>query len=81
MKVSVLLFAAAREAVGQESISVEVPDGANVAQVLEQLGQQIPTIAHLVSSSRLAVDNEYAPASQVITNENEIAFIPPVSGG
>jgi molybdopterin converting factor subunit 1 len=82
MRVTIRLFAAARDAVGQESISVDLPPGkTNVAGLRQELQAAFPSLARLLPHLVFAVDAEYAADSATITAESEIAGIPPVSGG
>lgn len=81
MQIEVLLFAAARDAAGNESIRIEVADDARAGDVIEAIGAAIPEISRLLASCRLAVDCSYVSADQSITGDQEIALIPPVSGG
>ncbi len=81
MKINVLLFAAAKEAAGCQSILIDVPDHAQASDVSESLCQRLPSIADLMPSCRLAVDNQYVDANAVILPHSEVALIPPVSGG
>ncbi len=81
MQIDVLLFAAAKEAAQNEKVSIEIPDPASAADVLEALSSQVPQLSGLLPSSRLAVDCCYVAADAVITGASEVALIPPVSGG
>ena len=78
--VSVLLFGITRDLTGQSSVSVPLPDNARVTDLLAQLHQLYPDLAG-VRSVLVAVNGEYAEADQRIQNTDEIALIPPVSGG
>ncbi|QDT11598.1 MoaD/ThiS family protein [Stieleria marina] len=81
MQVKVLLFAAAKEAAGCDSISVEVPDDASAGEVADALAGVLPSIVDLMPSCRLAIDNEYVGRDTIVSAGHEIALIPPVSGG
>ncbi len=81
MKLTVKLFAAAREAVGAPEVVVEAPEGATVAVLRTTLGGQWPALAPLLASSLVAVNAEYAPATLQIGAADDVALIPPVSGG
>jgi molybdopterin synthase catalytic subunit len=76
MKVRVRLFAMLRERAGADEVEVELPDGARVADALERLGD-------LAGGMRLvmAVNREYASADAPLSADDELALIPPVSGG
>lgn len=82
MRLKVKLFAAVRDAVGQEEIEVEVPDEcADVAVLKARLLEAFPELAGLLSHVLFAVDSEYASDQTELTADSEIACIPPVSGG
>src|ERR687895_174638 len=76
MKITVRLFAGLREQAGQSRREVELPPGARVADVwpLLELGEVPPGLLY-------AVNREYAPAEKPLPEGDELALIPPVSGG
>jgi len=74
--VRVRLFAALRERAGQSELALELPDGARVADALDQvatLTRDLPVV--------VAVNREYATADVALKAGDELALIPPVSGG
>jgi molybdopterin synthase catalytic subunit/molybdopterin converting factor small subunit len=76
MHVSVRLFAVLRERAGAGQIELDLPDGASVGDALAQvraLTEGVPVV--------MAVNHEYADASARLSNGDELALIPPVSGG
>lgn len=81
MRVTVRLFAAARERAGVGSVDVELAVGASVAQLLEGVVAVKPTLASLVPHLRVAVNQEFAVASSIVEEGAEVALIPPVAGG
>jgi molybdopterin converting factor subunit 1 len=76
VEVTVRLFAMLRERAGASELTLELPDGARVADALTELGD-IAAGLPLV----MAVNREYAPEDQVLGAGDELALIPPVSGG
>lgn len=78
--VSVLLFGITRDLTGQSAVSVSLVDGAHVGELLTQLRAQYPALAG-IKSLLIAVNGEYAEPDQPLTLNDEIALIPPVSGG
>jgi molybdopterin synthase catalytic subunit/molybdopterin converting factor small subunit len=76
MHVRVKLFAGLRERAGADELSLELPDGACVGDALAQ-------VAWLTRGARvvLAVNLDYADAATPLHPEDELALIPPVSGG
>lgn len=76
MQVSVRLFAGLRERSGAEVVELELPEGGRVSDVLERLS----AVTHGVSVV-MAVNHEYAEADTELHPGDELALIPPVSGG
>lgn len=81
MQLEVLLFAAARDAAGHDSIWIEVGEDASAQEVIAAIGDRLPEISRLLPSCRLAVDCSYVTADSPVPAGAEIALIPPVSGG
>jgi len=72
----VRLFAALRERAGTEEIELQLPDDARVGDALEQLGDLVGNVPVL-----MAVNQEYADRGAALRPGDEVALIPPVSGG
>ena len=81
MKVTVKLFAVHRQLLGRREAEAEVPEGATIADVWRALKAQHPPLGHLSDSVLAALNQEYAPLTTPVKPGDEIAFIPPVSGG
>jgi molybdopterin converting factor subunit 1 len=81
MLVHVRLFARARDLAGADVLRVELPDGATVADLRRRLAADHPPLSSLLERSALAVENEFAVDSRVLSADAEIALLPPVSGG
>ena len=79
MKVKVLAFGIAKEIFGNSSIEVELNDR-DTSGLKQTLEQKYPRLKHL-ASYMVAVNNEYAQDDLQISERDEIAIIPPVSGG
>lgn len=80
MKLNLLLFGITRDIVGGSALACEMPVGTTTAQFLNHLQHQYPALKDL-RSTRLAVNNEYGTPDQLLHDNDEIALIPPVSGG
>jgi molybdopterin converting factor subunit 1 len=78
--VSVLLFGITRDLTGQSTVLVPLQEGASVGDLITQLHQTYPALAG-IRSLLVAVNGEYAEPDQPIGSKDEIALIPPVSGG
>ncbi len=77
----VLLFGITRDITGRNGINIPENAGINTVKALKGwLGQRYPALQSL-SSLAVAVDSEYAQDEDTLTPEQEIALIPPVSGG
>jgi MoaE-MoaD fusion protein len=82
MVIEVRLFAMLRERAGTESITVEVPEGATVREALDAVGHQ-HGLEQLIAAMPvvMAVNREYAAEGDALSAGDELALIPPVSGG
>ena len=78
--VSVLLFGITRDLTGQSAVSVSLDPESRVVDLLGKLHQQFPALAG-IRSLLIAVNGEYAEPEQMLGPTDEIALIPPVSGG
>lgn len=81
MRVTVRLFARLRELVGAGELDREVPEAATVGRVWEGLVTDFPVVAPYAESMSCAVNAEYARMSSPVHDGDEVAFLPPVSGG
>jgi molybdopterin converting factor subunit 1 len=81
MKVTVRLFAAARERCGSDQVELTVAEPATVGSLRRELAQRFPCLEQVVAHSVFAVDQEYADEEQLLGAESVVACIPPVSGG
>jgi molybdopterin converting factor small subunit len=81
MKITVHLFARARDLAGAESVVVDLGPGAAVADLRRRLGETCPALVSILRHSALAVNNEYAGDDVPLPAEAEVALLPPVSGG
>jgi molybdopterin synthase sulfur carrier subunit len=80
MEINILAFGIAKEIFGASTIGIELPAGANTATFKNLLEDKYPKLKQL-ASYMVAVNNEYAEDKLVITERDEVAIIPPVSGG
>ncbi len=77
---SVLLFGIARDLTGQSVLPGLLPPGGRVGDLLEALRAKYPAL-NGIKSLLIAVNGEYADPDQLLQPNDEIAIIPPVSGG
>jgi len=82
MTVTVRLFAILRERAGSDSVEIELDDGATVDDALAALAER-PGLAELLERMpvRMAVNRDYADADTPLAAGDELALVPPVSGG
>lgn len=84
-RVTVLFFAALREQIGQESLSVTIPaSGVTVAALRIQIEGANLTIAQALADQpklRVAVNRTLSTFEQLVTPGDEVAFFPPMTGG
>ena len=80
MKLNLLLFGITRDIMGESPLTYEVPPGTTTSQLMDQLQQRYPALNDL-RSVLLAVNNAYGQSEQILNENDEIALIPPVSGG
>jgi molybdopterin converting factor small subunit len=81
MKVRVRCFAAAREIVGSGELIVDLPEGSTLTQLFDRVQGQFPRLQGLAGSLLFSVNREYAPPDKRLSADDEVALIPPVSGG
>lgn len=81
MKIKVKFFASYREAVGMDELDLEMEGGSNVSQLLEAVKALHPAIGELIEPLIVSVNKEYADFNKVLKDGDEVALLPPVSGG
>lgn len=81
MKINIVMFAQAREIVGESSVELELTDNATIQQLKQSLVKQYPSLGPLVGRSAFSINHEYAHDSHELPEGAEIGMIPPVSGG
>jgi molybdopterin converting factor subunit 1 len=81
VKIHVRLFASVREIVGHKELVWEVPVESTVSTLSSRLVSEYPKLRALAPSLKFAVNHEYADTGRVLAEGDEVALIPPVSGG
>jgi molybdopterin converting factor subunit 1 len=81
MTYRILLFAAAAERLGSPFVELELPEQLTIGQLACELAASQPRIAPIIAISRWAVDESFVRPETVVQRGQEIALIPPVSGG
>ncbi len=80
MKIKVLAFGVTKEIFGKPAVSMELANDSSVYNLKYSLEKEYPKLKQL-ASYMVAVNNEYALSEDIIYENDEIALIPPVSGG
>ncbi len=81
MRVRVLYLGILKELSGHDSEWIDVDEGSTVQDVWLKLGERVPRLAGFQRSVATAVNHSYAPANTVLRDGDELALLPPVSGG
>jgi molybdopterin synthase catalytic subunit len=81
MRVRVLFFGVLKDIAGKSSDSLELPDGAVARDVLSHYAAQVPQMRESMASFAVAVNQEYAGPETMLKSGDEVALLPPVSGG
>jgi molybdopterin synthase catalytic subunit len=81
VQVTLRFFAIMRERIGESERAVSFPSGSRVADVVRYVEEEFEAIAPLFRASMLMRNHEYVDREELLADGDEIAFIPPVSGG
>ena len=81
MRVTVLLFARLRDIIGASELQRDLPDGATARTLWETLAGQHPELSGYASTVSTAVNEEYSNIDAALQDGDDVAFLPPVSGG
>jgi MoaE-MoaD fusion protein len=81
MKIRLLAFATAADALGTGETELEIPDGSRVADLRQRLDRDHPGLAPLWPRLAIAVDGRIVPPDTYLEDGVEVALLPPVSGG
>lgn len=80
MKITLLAFGVVKEILQNRTMEWELPEQATTADLKTMLHSQYPALQQL-AVYRIAINDEYSPENAVIHEGDEVAIIPPVSGG
>lgn len=81
MRVRVRLFAGLRDIVGQREVTVDLAEGATVSDLRSRLEQLFPQLTSFMPALAYAVNEEFRSLDYRLREEDEVALIPPISGG
>jgi molybdopterin converting factor subunit 1 len=80
MKITLLAFGIVKEILQNRTMELELPEQATTADLKTLLHSQYPALQQL-AVYRIAINDEYSAENTVLQNGDEVAIIPPVSGG
>ena len=81
LRIHVLFFARGRELAGCSEMEQEMEDGSNSQDLLEAVIARFPALAEISSCLIVAVNQNYEPNPVPLKDGDEVALIPPISGG
>jgi molybdopterin synthase catalytic subunit len=81
MQVQLRYFAIVREKLGRADETRKVEVGTTAGELFDELAADYPALEPMKRATMLMVNQEYVPADHVLADGDEVAFIPPVSGG
>jgi molybdopterin synthase catalytic subunit len=81
MRVRVLFFGLLTDVVSRREEEIDLNEGARISDLLGHYTAAFPQLRLLLASVAVSVNREYAPASTVLRDRDEVALLPPVSGG
>ena len=80
MKIKTLFFGMARDLAGQSIVNIEINEGMTVGLFRDLLTKKYPLFSEM-DSFAIAVNESYAEKAAILTENDTVAIIPPVSGG
>ena len=81
MRIKVRFFAALREELGAREMVQELPAGATLQALVQQMAAECPVLNRGLSSLHFALNHRYVTLEAVLQDGDEVAFLPPVGGG
>jgi molybdopterin converting factor subunit 1 len=81
MKVKVKFFAVFHEMFSRREENLELPEGSTVMDILKRIESEKPEVAEYYDIMQIAVNWEYSVKNTLLKNGDEVALIPPVTGG
>jgi len=81
MKIHLRLFALAKELIGSPIVEVDLPEGSVIADLRRSLTERMPAMEAIARISMFAVASQYVSNEFALKEGDEVACIPPVSGG
>ncbi len=79
--ITVLYFASAKNATGKRRESIKLPEGTTIRELLLNITSTHPRIKNILNSMQIAVNYKVVDADAILKEADEVALLPPVSGG
>jgi len=81
MEIRVLFFGVLKDLLGRSSETINLPEGTQVRDVLSHYARQAPRFGEMLPTLALSVNQEYSLSDRALAAGDEVALLPPVSGG
>ena len=81
MQIRVLFFGVTREITGLQDDRAQLAEGARLGELFDQYAGRFPRLGEMRRSLMLAVNQSFGTPERVLRENDEVAFLPPVSGG
>jgi len=81
MQIHIRFFATLRDRAGTTATDLDLPDGATVEVLLQLLSDSYPKLKPALETTLIAINHEYAFPDDLLSQDDEVALFPPVSGG
>src|SRR5436190_1079066 len=81
VRIKVLFFGIIRDVVGLREDSLELPAGGSLGSVFEHYAAQFPKLRDMAASTVLALNQQFSSPAAPVSDGDEVALLPPVSGG
>jgi len=81
MRITIRLFALLKDRAGADHLTLDLPEKSTIAEAVKELRQRIPALADHLSNIAYALNHSYTQPNTPLQDGDELALIPPVSGG